>query len=68
MKYKTLAELQAAYRAGEITEPVIIDHPDIAVDIPDDPDWITATRVFKMDSCDLIKQALDLLQIPNEHG
>lgn len=68
MKYSTLAELRDAYLAKEITEPVIIDHPDIAVDIPDDPEWITATRVFKMDSCDLIRQALDLLQIPNEHG
>lgn len=70
MKYGTLAELMNAYHVKEITVPLIIDHGYDGAEafIPEDECGDTGTTVFEMDTCELIRQALDLLQIPNEHG
>lgn len=70
IKYRTLADLRDAYLAKELTVPLIIDHgyDGAEVFLPDDLHGDTGTTVFEMDTCDLIRQALDLLQIPNEHG
>lgn len=70
MKYETLAELRDAYARKEITVPLVIDHgyDGAEVFMPDDENGDTGTTVFEMDTCELIRQALDLLQIPNEHG
>lgn len=70
MKYATLAELRDAYHAKEITVPLIIDHgyDGCEVFMPDDENGDAGTTVFEMDPCELIRQALNLLQIPNEHG
>jgi hypothetical protein len=68
VKYKTLADLINAYHAKELTEPLIIDHPDSEVFDCDGGDHDACETVFRADNCELLKQALDLLQIPNEHG
>lgn len=68
MKYKTLAELRDAYARKELTEPLVIDHHDSQVFIPLDEDWVKVETVMKIDNCDLIRQALELLGIPSEHG
>ena len=62
----TLAELRDAYARGEITQPMWLDANDATVDIPDDEDWITATRVFHADPHQLLLEALTLLGIPWE--
>jgi hypothetical protein len=61
MKYQTLAHLRAAYKAGEVTAPITIDSwrcylyagPD------DDPE-----QLFRMETSDLLEEALALLGIP----
>ena len=69
MKYNTLAELLAAYKSGELSKenPLRIDNDYSAVSIPDpedDDDYIDVFRAGLPE--DLLKEALDLLSIPNE--
>lgn len=60
MKYKTLAELKAAYDAKEMTEPLMLDNDStFAHD--------EHGRVFEGGGPEeLLREALDLLGIPNE--
>lgn len=66
--YKTLADLRDAYAREEITAPLVIDHGDDMKVLLHDEEWIDVTEIFRMDPCDLLMQALDLLGIPSEHG
>lgn len=64
---KTLAELIAAYRSGEITHPMSLDNDQVTVDVPHDADWINVTREFEAHPEDLLEQLLDYVGIPHEH-
>ena len=69
MKYNTLAELKAAYDLGEISkeDKLSIDNDCTSVSIPDPEDEDDYITVFKGGfPADLLKEALDLLGIPNE--
>lgn len=60
MKYKTLAELKAAYDAKEITEPVMLDNDCSFA-------YEGSEKVFDGGGPEeLLREALDLLGIPNE--
>lgn len=61
MKYKTLKALKAAYDSGKISEPMMIDNDNTSV-------WQEGNgQVFAGGSPeDLLREALDLLGIPNE--
>ena len=69
MKYNTLAELLAAYKSGELSkeDKLSIDNDCTSVstvDPEDDDDYITVFEGGIPE--ELLKQALDLLGIPNE--
>lgn len=66
-KYKTLAEPQAAYQGGQVTdtEPLMLDNDCVTVQVPDGDDYST---VFEMHPDDLLEQAVDLLGIPHDHA
>jgi hypothetical protein len=55
-----LQELAAAYQAGTVTAPLMLDNDQTTVYQGDD-------EVFEMHPADLIEQALTLLGIPWEH-
>jgi hypothetical protein len=57
--YKTLAELQQAVRAGEVTEPLVLDNDETAA-------YQGEECVFRMDPDTLLEQALDMLGIAHE--
>jgi hypothetical protein len=67
--YKTLAELKAAYDSGEISKEnkLLIDNDYTAVAIPDPNDQDDYITVFGGSfPSKLLREALDLLGIPNE--
>jgi hypothetical protein len=69
MKYNTLAELKAAYDSGEISkkDKLSIDNDYTSLSIADPEDEDDYITVFKGRlPKDLLKEALDLLGIPNE--
>lgn len=59
-KYKTLAELQQAYKTGEITAPLMLDND--STDVYDNEE-----DVFEMHPEQVLEEALALLGIPSEH-
>jgi hypothetical protein len=67
-RYQTLAELAAAYKAGEVTVPVTLDNDATFLYVPEsaDPDgeW---TQVFDGGHPqELLEAALDLLGVPHQ--
>jgi hypothetical protein len=60
LRYPTLAALQAAYAAGELTEPLMLDNDDTSVYVGDE-------EVFSAHPQQVLEDALDLLSIPREH-
>lgn len=75
VKYKTLAELKAAYDSGEIPrdEPLWLDNDTSHLydhwNYPRDDDEAqeSAVCVFSMEPYVIMTQALDLLGIPHDH-
>lgn len=61
MRYKTLAELYAAYMAGKIMAPMVIDNDSVAVTAIEGDQWVD---VFEMHPEEAFKQAMAILQIP----
>lgn len=60
MPYETPRDLQAAYKSGTVTDPLMLDNDSTSVYAGDD-------NVFEMHPNDVLEQALDLLGIPHEH-
>jgi len=70
-KYKTLAELKAAYDSGELSKdnPVTLDNDSTSVYTEgDEENDIGGECVFSEHPADLMEQALDLLGIPWENA
>jgi len=72
MKYKTLAELKAAYDSGELPKecPLILDNDCVGVHIPLTPDYGEQEKVFggfDYGPNVVLEEALDMLGIPWEH-
>ncbi len=69
-KYKTLAELNQAYRQGEVTEALMLDNDDASVWIGEDSEDDLAGTVqlaYESHPTQLLEDALDLLGIPWDH-
>lgn len=68
MKYKTLAELADAYKAGEISkdDPLWLDNDTAHVYVSDADGESTTPPVFRMHPGLILDEALDLLGIPHE--
>lgn len=67
-RYKTLAELVAAYRRGEKLTALVLDNDSTtAYLIPDDPDDDNWELAFSMHPDELLLSALDMLGVPHEH-
>ena len=65
--YGTLRDLQAAYKSGAVTEPLMLDNDSTSVYVQTGPDMENYEEAFEMHPDDVLKQALDLLGIPHEH-
>lgn len=61
-KYKTLAELKAAYESRELSReyPLVLDNDSSSV-------WTEDESVYEGDPRDVLVEALNLLGIPWEH-
>jgi hypothetical protein len=69
LRYKTVAELQVAYRSGELKaeEALMLDNDSTDAYRDDEADELESELVFSMHPDQLLEQALDLLGIPHEH-
>ena len=76
LKYKTLAELAAAYKSGELAQgdPLWLDNDTASVyeTVLDLDEQGTAqdedsVQVFQMHPETILREALDLLGIPHDH-
>jgi len=65
--YETLRDLQAAYKSGAITDPLMLDNDSASVYVQTGSDMENYEGVFEMHPDDVMEQALDLLGIPHEH-
>jgi hypothetical protein len=66
----TLAEAAAAYRSGQLTEPMMLGNDDASIIQVVHEDWDGQQQtetVYQAHPDDLLVQALDLLGIPHEH-
>jgi hypothetical protein len=64
---KTLAELIAAYKSGEITEPMELDNDEVYVLQPHDDEWLSVTEHYRAHPDTLLEQLLDYVGIPHQH-
>ena len=68
VKYKTLGELAAAYKSGELdkNDPLWLDNDTASVYVSDANGESVTPPVFTMHPGIILEQALDLLGIPHE--